>query len=545
MKKTIPTSIANTLFYIEEDTYPVLDKYLESIRAHFATYDDSIEIIRDIESRIAEQFIEYVGGSATTKDRIITASHVERLMKSMGMPEDFDDGSDAHTTDTRKNTTNNRKLYRDTDNAIIAGVASGIGAYFSIDPLFVRIIFFISTFLGGARIFIYLFLWLVVPAATTATQKLEMQGDPVTLHKVSEMMREKLNEIDREKARGRVRGFFHELRIFIGKVLKRILPLIGGIIGIAIKIVTATALIGIVAVFIIGLMNPITSLISFPLAGVVTLPLYYIVMTALFLASFIPFMFVYSLGNALLKKKSIFSPKKISILIGTWFVAIAVLFISALSFAGMYKDYLATNPIFQQTSKTITPEAFEKIEAHNGQRVTITSGEEYLITINGRGRDIDRLDISNTDGTLVIKNKLDDAFCFFCGSRATDIHITVPALSSISASNASRISYDGTAEALDISLANASTLTLTGTTPSLHGTIENGSHLEGSHLIAQNVELNLANASRAEINAVATLIINASNASKITQYGPASTENVHLNNASTITKEELNLIEHE
>lgn len=63
MKKTIPTSIANTLFYIEEDTYKS-SKVPASIRQHFAGQDDSIEIIHDIEDRIREQFISYTEASA-------------------------------------------------------------------------------------------------------------------------------------------------------------------------------------------------------------------------------------------------------------------------------------------------------------------------------------------------------------------------------------------------------------------------------------------------------------------------------------------------
>ncbi|MEN9582580.1 MAG: hypothetical protein RL641_534, partial [Candidatus Parcubacteria bacterium] len=115
MKKTIPTSIANTLFYIEEDTYGELDAYLSSIRLYFASYTDNIEIIKDIESRIAEQFIDYTSG-AEKSARIITKEHVDKLISSMGKPEDFgEDSQEKGTQQEEKKAKTPRKFYRDTE----------------------------------------------------------------------------------------------------------------------------------------------------------------------------------------------------------------------------------------------------------------------------------------------------------------------------------------------------------------------------------------------------------------------------------------------
>ena len=56
-----------------------------------------------------------------------------------------------------------RRLYRRTDERMIAGIASGLGDYFNIDPILFRIGFILLAFAGGASVFLYLALWWFVP----------------------------------------------------------------------------------------------------------------------------------------------------------------------------------------------------------------------------------------------------------------------------------------------------------------------------------------------------------------------------------------------
>ena len=70
--------------------------------------------------------------------------------------EDADDNADG--TDTRR-----RPLCRSSTDKVVAGVAGGIGAYFGIDSVIVRIAFIVLTFLGGAGPFLYLIGWLALP----------------------------------------------------------------------------------------------------------------------------------------------------------------------------------------------------------------------------------------------------------------------------------------------------------------------------------------------------------------------------------------------
>jgi len=54
-----------------------------------------------------------------------------------------------------------KKLFRSTDDYIIAGVCGGLADYFNIDSSLIRIIFILLTLFGGGGILIYLILWLV------------------------------------------------------------------------------------------------------------------------------------------------------------------------------------------------------------------------------------------------------------------------------------------------------------------------------------------------------------------------------------------------
>ncbi len=60
-------------------------------------------------------------------------------------------------------TAGRRTLCRSSTDKVIAGVAGGIGNYFGIDPVIVRIAFIVLTFLGGAGPFLYLIGWLAMP----------------------------------------------------------------------------------------------------------------------------------------------------------------------------------------------------------------------------------------------------------------------------------------------------------------------------------------------------------------------------------------------
>lgn len=186
MKKTTSISINNTLFHIEDDAFQSLDSYLKSIQAHFANNPDKDEIISDIEERIAEKFSEHGA-------RVITETQVKNIIDTMGTVEQFSETKEE--SNPGEKTSQARRLYRNPDDSLIAGICSGLGVYLHIDTRIIRVLFIISIFFGGLGIFAYVILWIIIPNATTAAQKLSMRGAPVTLASLSKVVKDKINDI--------------------------------------------------------------------------------------------------------------------------------------------------------------------------------------------------------------------------------------------------------------------------------------------------------------------------------------------------------------
>jgi len=56
-----------------------------------------------------------------------------------------------------------KKLYRSTNDRWIGGVCGGIGEYLSIDPIIIRILFILGTFVWLAGLLVYILMWIIVP----------------------------------------------------------------------------------------------------------------------------------------------------------------------------------------------------------------------------------------------------------------------------------------------------------------------------------------------------------------------------------------------
>lgn len=211
MKKTISINIAGLIFYIEEDGYDKLKNYLNSIQKYFSSYEDSKEIISDIEGRIAEKFLTK---QKSAEQQVIALDDVEQLIKSMGTVADFEaieeeedladpkETLDASSEPKRERTTTEipsapfvpKKLVRDTKRKLIGGVCAGIAHYFNTDPLLVRLVFlffFLGLPAGGGMIgdgaeeifgpisgfifIVYIACWVAFPGSTTLEEDVNLK----------------------------------------------------------------------------------------------------------------------------------------------------------------------------------------------------------------------------------------------------------------------------------------------------------------------------------------------------------------------------------
>lgn len=193
MKKTFTINISGIVFNIDEDAYEKLNAYLDKLKRHFKGSEGGDEIINDIETRIAE----ILQGKLSDTKQVISIGDIGEIIEIMGQPSEFTEEDEPGETrsETYKSPGPYKRLYRDVDNRMLGGVSSGIAAYLSIDPVWIRLIFVILTLFSGIGILIYIILWIVVPEARTTAEKLEMKGEKVNISNIEKSIQEELNSL--------------------------------------------------------------------------------------------------------------------------------------------------------------------------------------------------------------------------------------------------------------------------------------------------------------------------------------------------------------
>ena len=190
MKITVSINLGGYSFNIDEDAYAELKRYLKNLELHFAGEESSSEILSDIETRMAELFRTKI----TSYKQVINIEDVNQVISVLGTPEDISD-TDGPTSREKFSSPGYHRMYRDPDHRIIGGVCSGMGAYWNIDPVIVRIIFIALVLAGGVGVLVYLILYIVLPEAKTTAQKIEMKGDPVNIHNIKDSVKKEFDSV--------------------------------------------------------------------------------------------------------------------------------------------------------------------------------------------------------------------------------------------------------------------------------------------------------------------------------------------------------------
>lgn len=418
MKKNISINISGIIFHIEEDGYDQLKEYLESINRYFSTFEDSLEIIADIETRIAEIFLSKLKEGK----QVIAIEDVEALIATMGSIKDFqaaeedtsfkesDIDLDAEEEDQgepifakRLYRDNNRKLlagvlsgvafyfnidplwirllyvllffgvwflptiagflliayivmwivvpasdelkeekkikkmYRDPDSKVLGGVASGIAAYFGVDVVIIRLLFFATIFIAGTGLILYIILWIILPEAKTLTDKMEMQGQPVTLSNIESNIKKSLNVTEGDENvfvkillfpfrliaalfefLSRALGPFMSFLVEALRVVFGVLLAIVGISGILGVLIAAGVLVGLIAGGDLNIMYPLPF-------EIITNDIAVLPGIALMMALIIPFFYLAILGFIVLMKKKVLNSKASWSILALWMVSIIIL----------------------------------------------------------------------------------------------------------------------------------------------------------------------------------------------------------------------------
>jgi phage shock protein PspC (stress-responsive transcriptional regulator) len=200
MNKILNINLGGYALTIDDDAYEYLQAYLESIRKRFSESEGRDEIVHDIEMRLGELMSKDLGART-----IVMMPDVEAAVRVMGKPEDFG----GEPTETRSSRTSGRpatgartiqtgkRLFRDEEDKIAGGVCSGLAAYFGIsDPVWMRLGFVLLTLLsGGFWVPAYILLWILVPPAKTAADRLAMRGQPVNVDNIAKEVEEGFERI--------------------------------------------------------------------------------------------------------------------------------------------------------------------------------------------------------------------------------------------------------------------------------------------------------------------------------------------------------------
>jgi phage shock protein PspC (stress-responsive transcriptional regulator) len=190
MKITVSINLGGYSFNIDEDAYAELKHYLKNLELHFAGEESSSEILSDIETRMAELFRTKI----TSYKQVINMEDVRQVISVLGTPEDISDNN-GPSAQEKFASPGYHRMYRDPDHRIIGGVCSGMGAYWDIDPVIVRIIFVALALGGGLGVLVYLILYIVIPEAKTTAQKIEMKGNPVNIHNIKDSVKKEFDSV--------------------------------------------------------------------------------------------------------------------------------------------------------------------------------------------------------------------------------------------------------------------------------------------------------------------------------------------------------------
>lgn len=347
MNKTVNINLAGIFFHIDEDAYLKLQRYLEAIKRSFTDSQGRSEIIADIEARIAELFNERVQNDK----QVIRIKEVDEVIAIMGQPEDYlvDDAifEDEPQRSYAHKSTPSKKLYRDTDNSYVGGVSSGLGHYFGVDAIWIRLAWVLLVAGAGTGILLYILLWILVPEAKTTAEKIMMTGEPVNISNIEKKIKDGFDtvtdtvgdvaknvtdsvsnaakKVDVKKGANSIksssRTFFETLGDVIMFFFKIFAKFIGAIL-LFVGSVTVIALI--VSLFTVGISDAV-NVPGFDIvdaANAASTPIWLVSLLVLFAVG-VPFFFLAYLGLKILVNnlKSIGNVAKFS-LFGLWLIAV-------------------------------------------------------------------------------------------------------------------------------------------------------------------------------------------------------------------------------
>lgn len=399
-------------FTISVDAHKALQEYLHAIEHQAGKESD---VVKEVELRMAE----LLHGRGITDEKVVLAEDIAFLKEQLGAPADFKDDEGHAPKDSSADNEGPKRLYRDTEHGMIAGVASGLAAYFKVDPILFRLLFVVLVFSGGAGILLYVLLWLLVPEATTPSEKLQMRGKAVTIENIKETVGRAAKAADLPGVTKRAGGAVSQLFSFLGELVRYAI----------VAVLTTISMIMFVWTIIVGtytLIHGVTmgDQVIFPIGaeavwGVVSAMVAFAVLALLLMA----------VAMATLKRKWTMPGWVTATMIGVIFIAASVGTAIGFEVAPQFRDKYRE---LKQTQIYALP-AFSKVEL-NGKETAFRfePDAEYEVEIKyfGKKEQLKGINKQVEDSTLKIDTtgyKGEDRDCILCIDPGDSLEVIIHA----------------------------------------------------------------------------------------------------------------------
>ncbi|MCR4860226.1 MAG: PspC domain-containing protein [Bacteroidales bacterium] len=241
MKEVERVSLGGYAFTLDEDAAALAHEYLEELERHYAAREGGSEILEGIEERMAELLHEKCG-----RDGVASKAVIQGIIDILGRPEQIDAEDDAqqNQSGTARESGPKKKLYRDLSDKVVAGVCSGLAAYFKLDVALFRIAFTALTLVtllgfhfGRGETpsltvqltvpVLYVILWISMPAAKTVRQRWEQRGEDGTIHGIQQSVENGAREVGEAIQSVGNSGFWNEFARIFEKIVGLILLIVG------------------------------------------------------------------------------------------------------------------------------------------------------------------------------------------------------------------------------------------------------------------------------------------------------------------------------
>ncbi|MDR3571647.1 MAG: PspC domain-containing protein [Candidatus Pacebacteria bacterium] len=191
MNKVIAINLGGRAYQLEEAGYEALRAYLDQASQRLADDPGKAEIIADLEQAIAEKCDKVLNPNKS----VVLTNEVARIIQEMGPVEGQDKAENVGAKNEYIGPRAPRRFFLIREDAVLAGVCTGLAAYFDIDVTLVRLLFILLTVLtGGIWVLLYLALAILVPYADTAETRAQARGEAFNAEALVQRAKERWSE---------------------------------------------------------------------------------------------------------------------------------------------------------------------------------------------------------------------------------------------------------------------------------------------------------------------------------------------------------------